>query len=104
MPSGHAVMLHLVNVASAAVGSVLAALALPRIQPEQHHQAVHKSLASHTPELMVSAIRAGPHNHLGKLIIVPLAEASDKTRQHDRLHPDVHPSPFFPALGYTGER
>jgi hypothetical protein len=53
--------LDLLNFAPAAVCLALAALALPWIQLQQDHQAIDDPLASYTPELMMSATRAGPH-------------------------------------------
>ena len=58
-----------VLVTPAVVDPVLAALTLPRIQPQQHHQAVKKPFASHSPKLQVSALGTGPHTHLNTFAI-----------------------------------
>ena len=96
--SGHAMALDRVRVTPSAIDLVLAVLALPWIQPQQHHQAVHNSVAPDAPEFTMSAIGAGPHQHLDALMIAPLSSCCDKSRQ---LCPDHRHPALLATLGYV---
>ncbi len=62
------------RVPPAAIGLMLAALALPRIQPEQHQDSIHHSLALYAPELPVSALGTGPHSTTSTVSMLIIAD------------------------------
>jgi hypothetical protein len=71
----HTMRPHRSCIAPPPVRFTLTALALPRIQSEQHHQTIHDSPTLYAPEAPVSAVGTGVHFHLYIAIISPLENA-----------------------------